>query len=187
MRAYSRSDALDWIGWWVGRLEVRACSVLSRPAAEMDGPPERTLSPTPARPKQGGGGGGGSVLGERGHDAAGGSQRAGVAAASLAHSLTRACPAPPRPAPPQFFFSTPTSSATRRRILSLVFLVVFLAGQPASRGGGVLARGQATASSGPPCHSLVAFRVPNRVGGVRSEILHAPSCHCHVSEGGHGA
>lgn len=43
------------------------------------------------------------MLGERGHDAAGGSQRAGVAAASLAHSLTRACPAPPRPAAVFFF------------------------------------------------------------------------------------
>lgn len=45
------------------------------------------------------------MLGERGHDAAGGSQRAGVAAASLAHSLTRACPAPPRPA--AVFFQRP--------------------------------------------------------------------------------
>lgn len=62
------------------------------------------------------------MLGERGHDAAGGSQRAGVAAASLAHSRARAPlrSAPPRPAPPLVFFfnaqqlGDPASNSTTR-------------------------------------------------------------------------
>lgn len=91
------------------------------------------------------------MLGERGHDAAGGSQRAGVAAASLTSCRGTQSRARARSSPPQFFFQRPTARRPGVEFYhSCFWWFSSRVSQLAARGGVLLARGQATAYSAPP-------------------------------------